>query len=319
MALDLSLRQLRAYATVARCASFTAAARELHISQSALSRTVMDVEQKLGATLLNRGTRRLTLTDRGAEVLSVAERVLTTHRAEMRQLERYLDGSRSVVTIATLPSVAAVLLPPVISKFREQVPGVNVRIVDTLARSVQRHVASGRADLAISVPQRELHAVHQRPYVRDAFFAAVPTDHPLARRGDLRWVDLHDQPFISIGADSSIRPYTDAAFAHAGQHPSRFIEASSITTAGGLIAAGLGVTALPALVHTLMTFTEHSRHRLVDPVVDRHLGLIVPAGRRPSPSAQQLLNLLESWQGEEHTLPPGVEWADTNRPINVDH
>ena len=105
--MDASLRQLAAYVAVARAASFTAAARQMHVSQSTLSRAVADLERVLGVQLLERDTRNVQLTAAGVETLRVAEQIVGAHRSGMKELRRYLLGESGVVAMATLPSVAA--------------------------------------------------------------------------------------------------------------------------------------------------------------------------------------------------------------------
>ncbi len=307
--MDLSLRQLEAFSAVARAGSFTAAAGELHVSQSALSRTVADLERTVRVKLLVRDTRNVALTPEGTELLAVAERVLATHRAEMNQLSRFLAGERGTVTIATLPSVAAVLLPPVISTLHAERPEINVCILDGLARSVVEHVTAGEADLAITVPERLPEGLTARPFVQDRFFAALTPGHPLAERKKLRWADLAGEQFVSIGADSSVRSFTDAAFAEADVRIAGVVEASNVATVGGLVAAGLGVTALPALVQALMSFAALSYRPIVEPVVERRLDVITLADRAVSPATQHVLNLLAGLRDTGHDLPAGVSWA----------
>ncbi|MEW9519820.1 LysR family transcriptional regulator [Streptomyces tubercidicus] len=308
--MDLSLRQLEAFAAVARAGSFTAAAGELHVSQSALSRTVAELERTVRVRLLVRDTRNVALTPQGAELLAVAERVLSAHRAEMNQLSRFLAGERGTVTIATLPSVAAVLLPPVISTLHAERPEISVCILDGLARSVIDHVTSGEADLAITVAGQLPDGLVARPFVQDRFFAAVPPGHPLADRSELRWNHLAGEQFVSIGADSSVRSFTDAAFRQADVRVAGVVEASNVATVGGLVAAGLGVTVLPALVQALMSFAVLTHRPIVAPVVERRLDIVTRADRAVSPAVQHVLGLLGELRFTGHQLPPGVSWTD---------
>ncbi|MGW3953138.1 LysR family transcriptional regulator [Streptomyces sp. NPDC004752] len=308
--MDLSLRQMEAFAAVARAGSFTTAAGELHVSQSALSRTVAELERTLRVQLLVRDTRNVALTPQGAELLAVAERVLSTHRAEMKQLDRYLSGERGTVTIATLPSVAAVLLPPVISTLHSERPEINVCILDGLARGVLDHVMAGEADLAITVPRQLPEGLVARPFVQDRFFAAVPPGHPLAERQELRWSHLAGEQFVSIGADSSVRFFTDAAFAQADVRVAGVVEARSVATVGGLVAAGLGVTVLPALVQALMIFAALTHRPIGDPVVERRLDIVIRAERALSPASQHVLELLGRLRVTGHELPAGVSWTE---------
>ncbi|MFE3456994.1 LysR substrate-binding domain-containing protein [Nocardiopsis aegyptia] len=307
--MDLSLRQLSVHVAVARTGSFTEAARDLRVAQSSLSRTVLGTERALGVRLFDRTTRRVVCTPEGDELLAVAERVLAVHRAEMTGLERFLGGSRGTVTVATLPSVAASLLPPVIARFRERAPEVDVRILDGMSRTALERLVAGECDLALAVAESVPEDLRARALFQDRFYAVLPSGHRWAGSDHLRWRDLAEERFIAIGTDSSVRAGTEFGFARAGVRPARTIEAGTVSTVGGLLAADLGVSALPSLVGALMSFADHVRVPLVEPVVDRRLSVVTHRHRRLAPAAQALLRLLGDLRAQEHPLPEEVSWA----------
>ncbi|TDC26402.1 LysR family transcriptional regulator [Streptomyces sp. 8K308] len=307
--MDATLRQLTAYVAVARAASFTAAAAELHVSQSSLSRVVADLERLLGTQLLERNTRNVRLTPAGVEALRIAEQIITAHRAGMTELRRFLQGESGTVTVATLPSVAAVLLPRVISGFRAAHPRVSVRLLDGLERAVLGRVSAGNADFAISTVGRPSDQVSGQPLIRDRFVAVLPADDPLAERAEVCWGDLAARPFLAVGRDSSVRRLTDAAFAQIDATAAPAAEAGSVATVGGLVAAGLGVTALPALVLPLLGTGPVVCRPLVEPVVDRRLDLVLRTRRSLPQAAERFLAALTELRDSALELPTGVSWA----------
>ncbi|PWV50143.1 LysR family transcriptional regulator [Nocardiopsis sp. L17-MgMaSL7] len=307
--MDLTLRELSVFATVARHGSFTAAADTLHVAQSSLSRTVMTMERNLRVRLLERTTRNVRCTPEGAELLAVAERLLAAHRAEMNGLERFLRGTRGTVVVATLPSVAAALLPAVIARFRASAPAIDVHVLDGMAGSAIERLRAGECDMALVAARGPQEGLRARPLLRDRFLAVVPSGHPLARRPELTWADLASEPFIVTGGDSSVRPVTDTAFQSAGIRPERTIEAGNISTVGGLLSAGLGVAALPALSRILMSFADHVCLPLGAPAVERRVDVIVHGERRMGRAAEAFLDLLLRMRAEDHPLPEGVAWV----------
>lgn len=306
--MDATLRQLAAYVAVAKSAGFTAAAAQLHLSQSTLSRAVADLERVLGVRLLERDTRNVQLTAAGVETLRVAEQIVDAHRSGMKELRRYLLGESGVVAMATLPSVAAVLLPGLISAFRRQRPEVSVRIMDGLERAVLGRVLSGDADFAVTTVGAASDRLEHRPLIRDRFRAVLPEGHPLAERDELTWEDLAAEPFLAVGPESSVRRLTDAAFAQAGAGAAPAAEASNVATVGGLVAAGLGVSALPALVLPLLGPGRVVHRELVAPVVERRLDVVVRARRTLPPAAAAFLDLLQEARTEGRDVPPGASW-----------
>jgi DNA-binding transcriptional LysR family regulator len=211
--------------------------------------------------------------------------------------------------VATLPSVAAVLLPQVISGFRERRPQVAVRHLDGLERLVLDRVLSGAADFAITTVGDPPEQLEHLPLVRDRFVAVLPEGHPLADRQEIAWEDLARQPFLAVGRDSSVRRLTDAAFAQIDARAQPAAEAGSVATVGGLVTAGLGVSAMPALVLPLMGAGPVVCRPLVDPVVDRRLDIALRVRRTLPTVTQRFLQTLEEFRLQGRPLPPGVSWA----------
>lgn len=137
----------------------------------------------------------------------------------------------------------------------------------------------------------------------------LPEGHPLADRHEVAWDDLARQPFLAVGRDSSVRRLTDAAFAQIDAHAAPAAEAGSIATVGGLVTAGLGVSAMPALVLPLMGAGRIVCRPLVDPVVHRRLDIALRARRTLPVVTQRFLETLEEFRLQGRPLPPGVSWA----------
>lgn len=137
----------------------------------------------------------------------------------------------------------------------------------------------------------------------------LPEGHPLVDRDEVTWDDLARQPFLAVGRDSSVRRLTDAAFAQIDAHAAPAAEAGSIATVGGLVTAGLGVSAMPALVLPLMGSGHIVCRPLVGPVVDRRLDIALRARRTLPAVTQRFLETLEEFRLQGRPLPPGVSWA----------
>jgi len=283
--MNLTLRQLEVYAHVARARSFTAAAAELLVAQSVVSRTIKEIERHLGAQLLSRSTRSVRLTPEGEHLLRLAEAVLRTHRDAGRAFDRYLRGDEGTVEVATLPSVAAVLLPSIVKSFVASHPGVHLRILDGLSHSVLDNVAAGAADLGITIGDWLPDGLTARPLVSDQMAVLLPPDHPLCEQPVLTWTQVAGEPVIALSSDSSVRMLTDQAFAAIGARVNTLIEAGNIATVGGLTAAGLGIAVLPTLVHPLLSFAGLTSRPLVEPTVQRHLAVITQQDAPLSPAA----------------------------------
>lgn len=302
MRMDLSLQQLRMILAVHDAGGFTLAAQRSHLAQSSLSRTVREVERKLGVELFRRTTRELAITPEGAEFCTVARRIVGSFDAGMNHFDGFLAGARGQVRIATLPSLAAILLPPVISAYRAEHPHVDVAIEDALSGEVLRRVRSGAVDLAVTVrldgseDDLEVH-----PLVADRFCCVFPPGHRFAEHTRLDWAELAGEPYIAFDTGSSIRRHTDRAFPNA--RPA--LEARNIAAVAGLVAAGLGVSAVPGLVLPLMGFAGLGHLPLSGPEVHRRVVVIRDPARPLAPAADAFLRALRSPAGE---LPAEASW-----------
>jgi len=291
--IDIPPWQLRALVAVADAGSFTAAAAQLTTAQSSLSRAVADVERRLRVRVFERTTRRVQLTSQGREVVALSRRVLADLDAGMRHLEGYLAGQRGQVTIACLPSVAATLLPPVVVAFRSRFPDVQVQVRDGLAADVIDAVRTGAVDLAVTVAPALSAPLTVEQLRLDPFSCAFPAGHRFAGRVAVDWAELTGEPFITFGADSSIREPVDLALRAAGATPGPVLEARNVGAVAGLTAAGLGVTAVPQLVLPMMAFAG-LKYALLQPVVERRISLVRAPERPLTPSAEAFAAELHS-------------------------
>ena len=247
MRVDITLQQLEAVAEVAKTSNFRAAASALHVSQPALSRTIRIVEDLAGARLFDRDTRHVELTPAGRELLPIALRILENFNSSFSELAQFLEGRSGHLTIAALPSTGVALLPNAIAEFRRSHPQVAFSFVEGPAELVRSAVDEGKADFGISVRPGPQEPMLYRHLIDDPFMLLCRRDDPLASRASVAWSVFATRPFIASGFRSSIRPITDAAFLQRGLQVVPALEYPSVAAAGALVAAGLGITALPRL------------------------------------------------------------------------
>lgn len=318
---DLTLQQLRVVVAVHEAGSFTAAAARLHVAQSSLSRTVAEVERRLGAPLFERTTRRLEPTPAGREIVAAARRAVDAVDAEMRHVEGYLAGRTGRVRVATLPSLAAILLPGVVSAFRGEHPQVELSIEDALSDEVLERVRGGVVDLAVTVVSQApgpLDGLAVTPVAADRFCCVVPPGHRFAGRGVLRWAELAGEAFIAFDRTTSIRQHVDASLAAAGVAPRQVVAARNIAAVAGLVAADLGVSVVPGLVLPLMGFAGVDHVVLDEPAAHRTMAVVRAAARPLSPIAAAFVAALTDPARARPELPPQAHWLDAGATGDVE-
>ncbi len=211
----------------------------------------------------------------------------------MGRFAAYCQGDRGSIVIAALPSVAAGLLPSVLAEFLAAYPAIRVEILDVATTEATLYVRTGRADVALVEESRADDLVVQ-PLHSDRLMAVLPEHHPLAEHRSLRWSELADEPFIAMSRDSSVRRLTDLAFSKAGSAPTTLIEGRNVATAGGMIKAGLGVSAMPELVRPLLAFAPLAYRELRDPSISRNIAALTRPDMPASPPARRFLDALSA-------------------------
>jgi LysR family carnitine catabolism transcriptional activator len=289
MRINFSPPQLAAFLHVARTGSFSQAAALQGVSQPALSRTIRIMEEVIGHRLFDRTTRSVELTPTGRELRPIAERMVAEFDGAFGELAQFIEGRRGRIVIAALPSVCAVLLPGAIARFQATHPAVDFLIQDGLAGTVVDAIMEGRADIGLAVRPPPAEKLAYRPLLADEFGLVCRSDDDLAGEASIPWPTFETRPFIAMDPASSVRAMTDAAFLQTGLAIRPLYECAFLGTTGNLVAAGLGITALPRLTLRLVSAPGLVWRPLVRPSLQRSLGVLTQVNRSLSPAASQFL------------------------------
>ena len=286
------LRHIEAFLAVARLGHFTRAAAALHVSQPALTVQIKQLEQALGIRLFDRNNRRVSLTQAGRDLVAPLERISLDVASIVRHARDLSAHRHGVITVAALPSVAATVLPRAIRALSDGHQGIVVRVRDAVASRVLDLVKSGDVDLGIgSLIRPDPEIAHERLFT-DRLCAFAPEDHPLARRRQIPLRDLRDCPLILTGLDTSVRQIIERTLAAERLPVQVAQEATYMTTAIGMVQAGLGIAILP---ESALMPEPGSWLRVIaikDPVLTRDIGILTRTGRSLSPAAQRLVEVL---------------------------
>ena len=243
--MNLSARDLRAVIALIEERNFTRAAERVHLSQSAFSALIQGVEDSLGARLFERNTRNVTLTPEGRVFEDSARRVLADFDGMVENFRDHAERRRGRVAIAALPSLAAGWLPEVLAEYRRRYPGVELALMDTLSEQCLALLRGGRVDFALATAGDKDADLATEALCADEFHLVCRKDHPLAKQKEIRLRDLTEHPFVHLSRNSSVRQHLEAAF-----HPMAMqtvLEVEHLATVTGMVAAGVGITVVPAL------------------------------------------------------------------------
>ena len=286
-----SLTSLRLFMQVAHHRSFSEAGRVANISQPALSRTIKLLEEELGVRLLDRNSRNVMLTTAGEALLPIVERLTADFDGAFHELAETFSGARGRVVVGVLPSVAAALLPRVIASFQPRYPQVDIILRDQISGALYQQLSERQLDLAITTPP-SVEGVRFDPLFDDDWMLVCPVGSKFDKAGPARWSEFEGEPFIAMAPRSSVRDLTDQAMAKADVKARLMFDCTQLATVGALIAAGLGITALPRTTLGMLQAGALTARLLIEPKIERTIGLARLEGRTLSPAADAFVRHL---------------------------
>ena len=244
----MTTAEIEAFLAVAERGSVTEAARRLGLNQPTLSRQLQNLEDEVGMQLLTRTPRGAKLTDGGKRFLPRARAALSSLKEGVSELHELAQTPRGPVSVASLPTVGAYILPAVIDAFLEQFPDVQLRLEEGHADVLEERVAAGLLDLAITtLPLQRVDLVTQKLWT-EAFMLAAPRGHRLARgRRAVAMAAVAAEPLVIVGA-SPANAAIYAACEAAGRKPRIAIEVDHPQSQRRMVERGVGVALMPAIM-----------------------------------------------------------------------
>jgi LysR family cyn operon transcriptional activator len=286
----MELRHLRYLVALAEEASFTRAARKVHVTQSTLSHQIRQIEEEVGRPLFDRLGRRVVITEAGDELLHSATRALKEVDEAVRRLKSAPGPLTGQLRVGATHTFNIKVVPECLAAFFAQHPSVSVVVREMFATEVVELVESGELDLGITYePHRGRHLEFEPLYVEEMILA-VGSQHPWAARKRVRLVELHRQPVILPTARSSTRRIIQAALASVGAEPVAVAELDSVAASVELARR----TGLGAIISRLATPHASDLHILAleNPTPLRTPGLLSRTGEPPSAALRSFIGVL---------------------------
>ncbi|RZA17574.1 MAG: LysR family transcriptional regulator [Lysobacteraceae bacterium] len=243
--MNITLRQMRAFSTVARAGSFTSAARQLNLTQSAVSMLVQQLEEELGLRLFDRTRSSVTLTESGQQLLPLARRMLE----DLRQVEEGASDLRTLrsgmLRVVAPQLLACTWMAGVLGEFEAAFPSVGLRVMDATADDIVGSVRRGDAELGIG-PERPTGEDVTRTFLMNVPMRLVcAASHPLADRQSVSWRELQDERWVVYSGDFN-RFVEKLLHDHdTSLSIQTATEVGYLTTALALVGTGMGVAAVP--------------------------------------------------------------------------
>jgi molybdate transport repressor ModE-like protein len=251
----LDARQLRLVRAIADTGSLSAAARQLGLSQPAVSQQVRRMERRLGTALVERAGRGVRLTEAGRVLARHAGTVLGSLAAAEEEVAALAGLRAGRVRLVAFPSSSASLVPRALARLRTAHPGVAVTFAEAEPPESLTLLRDGHCDLAVAFTypgtdlgrgEDDLAGLVAVPLLRDPLHVVLPADHPRARDAPVRLTDLRADTWIA--GCPRCRGHLLAACGSVGFEPEVSFATDDYVAILGLVAAGLGVALVPGLV-----------------------------------------------------------------------
>jgi DNA-binding transcriptional LysR family regulator len=295
---------VQAFIAIADHGGFGRAAAALHITQTAITRRLQNLESALAIRLVERSTRATALTGIGREFLPHARRLLGDLENVLTEIRESGRAMRGEVTIACVPTVGVQYLPRIIQQYSALHPANRIRILDHASFDVADAVLRREAEFGINILGPQHADLASVPLIEDRFVLVCRDDHPLARRRSVAWRQIEAHPVIFVGQASGNRRLLDAALGGDEAPVRAQYEVQRSSTALGLVAEGVGVAVVPRIALQRGAYPTLRVIALTEPVVSRTLALISRRNAYLSPAAQALYDVVVRQAGGGRR-PPG--------------
>ncbi len=246
----MNSRQLYYAIQLSEVGSFSLVAEKLGITQPALSKQILHLEEELGVRLFDRNTVPVTLTAAGERFVKEAKDILYKEGQLLRSMKQFESGERGTLTIGITPFRSAYLIPRVVKGLREKYPSVQVRLREAGSDVLRKEAAEGRYDLAvINLPVDEA-MFDIIPIEADSLVLVVPDEllercPALKGAAEVEFADARDLPFVVVGPTQEMRAQFDSLCLAADVRPEIAAEVVGLTTAWQMACCGVGATLLP--------------------------------------------------------------------------
>jgi DNA-binding transcriptional LysR family regulator len=241
----MDLRQLEILQTIAETGSFTACGKKLRVSQSAISRQIMLLEEELGEPLFLRVGRKVRMTPAAETLVQLGKRIFQDVRETVGIITDRTRELRGTIRLAGGMTVCLYVFPTLLKYLRRVHPKLDVRLtVATAGRSVEE-IRAGRVDaglLTLPIEEGDLVTV---PVMREELLVVMPPGHPIARRRRVAPRELADQPFVLFEVGSATRRVIDQFFASEKIEPTIVMDTENVEIIKAMVKTGLGIGIVP--------------------------------------------------------------------------
>jgi len=287
------LVDLRLFVSVASHGNLTKAAQGLPMALAAASARIKSLESSLKTPLLERGSRGVQLTPAGEAFLARAVAILNEASKLREDLLEFGKGTRGNIRLFANTNSINEFLPELLTTFLSQHPRINVNLEEHLSHDIVRAIDEGRADLGVIAGNVHTRELETYPFRQDRLMVIVPSNHALGNKKAIRFSEVLDMDFVSLGVRSALQIYLAQMAALLARDIRARVHVQSFDAVCRMVAAGVGISVVPK--STARRFQKSTGIRMVELKEDwaqRDLKLVVRSWAGLAPCSRKLFNHL---------------------------
>ena len=238
----LNLNQLRVFYHAAKNLNYTLAAKELFITQPAVTAQMKAFEQSCNFKLFKKKGRSLFLTDEGRTLFGYAEKIFKYEKEIENAIEDMHELKRGILSLGTTKAYARYFMPLMLSTFHEKYPKIKIRLYEGSSLDMIYSLLDFKNEVAVIAKAEDLPEVNFHPFSKEKMAVIVAPGHPLTRKKAVSFEELAEEPFIMKEKGSGTRKIVEQSFAKVNCEPSILMETSNTEFIKQLVQRGDGIS-----------------------------------------------------------------------------
>jgi DNA-binding transcriptional LysR family regulator len=241
----MDLDQLFYFQMVAKYKSLTKASEELNLSQPALSRSILRLEEEIGVPLLERKSRGVVLNHYGKVFLNHANQVISEMKEAKQTIHDMVDPYNGTISLTFIQTLGSSFVPDLISDFKNEFSNIQFQLSQNISSKIIKEILAANIDIGFCSPMEPHDDLCSIPVLSEELFLIVPVGHKLAGKEWVNLSEVADEPFIFFKPQTALHDLIENLCNEAGFLPRKVFEGYEERTVSDLVGANLGVAIVP--------------------------------------------------------------------------
>lgn len=288
----MEIRQLEYFYAVSTAESFTKAAEALHVAQPSITNAIHKLEQELGVLLFDRSHKKVVLTVEGRALLAHTEKILREIGETITEMNDYRHLHRGTIKLAVPPMIGAYLFPNIFINFKKKYPHLELLVFEEGSLSARSMVEREELDLGLVILPQNSTTLNTLRVTQEQIVLCVSPQHRLAQKSAVAIKELENEAFIMLKKDSYHRQVIIDKCHSSGFAPHIIFSSSQIQTIKALVASGVGISFLMAMV---CRNDKNVAAIPLLPAIDIPIGLVWKKDKYLSKAARTLVDFVNAY------------------------